>query len=216
MREVWGQDLAGEAFGDQLASETSGIWVSLRGGEVVGFTSAFRTEDLQGHGRWEIDLVAVHPEHQGEGRGRLLVEAAYGAGVRLGLSRSRAFVRVDNTASQRMFEHAGFATDGVVRTLHLWDASSVDKQGDDCPAGVRLIPVDTLTYRGLWIEGLESEKLSGNDRRHAIRCARRRVGAESRLNMGAFLCEGQLPGLDGEERPEVLHGAYHCWTRAIG
>jgi GNAT superfamily N-acetyltransferase len=63
--------------GHLLAVDPGGCWVAETGGEVAGFAVSFRRDDT-----WFLASYAVRPDLQGEGIGRLLLEAAegYGAG----------------------------------------------------------------------------------------------------------------------------------------
>jgi len=82
---------------------------------VAGFVIAFPVSSLQG-AWWEIDLLAVHPERQGQGLGRQLIQAAATAGEGLA-GRSRAVVATDNRHSARAFVRAGFQAEPSTCTL---------------------------------------------------------------------------------------------------
>ena len=76
-----------------LSIETSQAWVYERGGEIIGFCL------LQG------DLLRelyVHPDAQGTGIGRELLEVAVGHGARA------LWVYVDNPAARRFYERQGW------------------------------------------------------------------------------------------------------------
>ena len=213
LSEAWNQSIDREVFHSQLSSDTCGIWVATANGDVVGFVSAFMTFDLNNRGRWEIDLVAVRPASRRQGLGRRLVCRAWEETEGLRLDFSRAFVRVTNVESQRMFQQAGFVTDWRDHILHIWGPKA-SGGGIECSEDVNLVPVDTLTYRGLWIEGLTSGRLSESDQRRVIASAQHRIGLESRLNTGAFIPADELPGLAEDVRKQAIeHGKYHCWKR---
>ena len=74
-------------------------------------------------------------------------------------------------ASQRAFSKAGFTTDAQARSIFLWDPL-VCESAADVPEAVHLIPIDTLTYRGLWIDGFVESQLSVKEQRNVIRKAR--------------------------------------------
>jgi ribosomal protein S18 acetylase RimI-like enzyme len=82
---------------------------------VAGFVIAFPVSSLQG-AWWEIDLVAVHPDRQGRGLGRQLIQTATAGGEGLA-SRSRAVVAADNRCSARAFACAGFQGEPTACTL---------------------------------------------------------------------------------------------------
>ena len=115
-------------------------WVAEAGGSVVGFVSAFPTRTLQAES-WEIDLLAVHPQHRGQGIGTALIKLAVagatgsGATLRHGpwsfgprtkgsrQARARAAVAVKNRASRRAFEAAGFQSPSVAHHLMRCDVA---------------------------------------------------------------------------------------------
>ena len=213
LSEVWNQSIDEEVFHSQLRSDARGIWVATVNDEVLGFASAFKTSDLNKRGRWKIDLVAVRPSNQNRGLGRRLVRRAWKETERFKLDFSRAFVRITNIESKRMFQQAGFVTDWRTHVLHIWEPRASDGE-IECSKDVNLIPVDTLTYRGLWIEGLTSNRLSESDQRRVIANAQHRVYLESRLNTGAFIPANELSGLAEDVRKQAIeHGKYHCWKR---
>lgn len=178
-------------------------WLATGGGQVVGFIVAFLTHGL-GDPRWEIDLLAVHPDWTGRGLATRLIRKAAAGGMRLA-RRARAVVATDNSASARAFLRAGFRRAGVCELLicrledqapRPWvalgvtvrEAASIEEVAgwlpkdavpgvfdesevgqERCgltllvaeyhghPAGyAELIEVQTLLYRGIWIEALST------------------------------------------------------------
>ncbi len=111
-----------------LAGGEQRAWVAEAGGSVVGFVSAFPTRTLQAE-NWEIDLLAVHPQHRGQGIGTALIKLAVagatgsGATLRHGSGQARAAVAVRNRASRRAFEAAGFQSPSVARHLMRCDVA---------------------------------------------------------------------------------------------
>jgi ribosomal protein S18 acetylase RimI-like enzyme len=88
------------------------VW--LEGGRVVGTASARRVRPYaQG---WLISNVAVHPDWQGRGIGRALMEASLDFAESYGSSWVVLQVREENTVARRLYESLGFkAVDEVVR-----------------------------------------------------------------------------------------------------
>lgn len=184
---------------NMLAGGSQRAWLAIGDGAVVGFVAAFPTWGLLGR-RWEIDLLAVHPDWSGQGIATRLIGAAAEGGASLA-KQARAIVASDNTASMRAFARAGFRSAPETRQLlicrlgdqvtqpgpapgvSIREASSVAEaagwlpidaaqdasltvQGsegmklllaeqDGQPAGyAELLEVQTILYRGVWIESL--------------------------------------------------------------
>lgn len=211
VREVWSQEVMPDACEALINGETSALWVAKEADTVVGFASAFVTIDAACRRRCEIDLLAVSPSQQGKGLGPQLIAGACQEAESWDVDLIRALVRVQNSRSQRAFEKAGFRTDGRVHRLLLWPPDPVAER-DDVPQGVSLIPVETVTYRGLWIEGLEA--LGEDEQRSVVEAARAIIAHEDRLNTGALIPDDQNFSLPGDLRDQAkLQGRYHWWVR---
>jgi GNAT superfamily N-acetyltransferase len=125
-------------------------WVALDSGRVVGFVDGFTTQSPDGVRRWELDLIAVLPDARGRGAARGLVAAALEAVNDVDLI--RALVRVDNGPMQRVMAHTGFTiAAGGPHVLMVADADP-DTGADDDES---LLAVVTLTYSGIWVEGIQ-------------------------------------------------------------
>ena len=118
-------------------------------GRSAGFASSFLTQSATGERRWEIDLLAVHPDFRGLGLGSKLVETAVNAAPAVAFA--RALIHVDNVPSQRSFARHGFQPSGSPYVLHI--CSQPTAHTTVLPPTAHLVPVNTLTYRGLWLEG---------------------------------------------------------------
>ncbi len=120
-------------------------------GQMVGFVAAFPTISVEGTRRWEVDLLGVHPDYRNRGIARQLVSVATEAGRDHGAQVARALIRIGNTASLNTFFRCGFTLNPTVRNLYV-----ADGEGADSPVllpGLHLVPVETLTYAGTWVEG---------------------------------------------------------------
>lgn len=159
-------------------------------GDVVGFVDSFPTTGPNQRLRWEIDLLAVHPAFQGQKIGQRLIEAATQAGRAAGAAQARALVQVENSASQGALRRGGYATDGQVYRLMI--ASGASNEGSPMPAGAVLIPVDTMNYSGLWLEGACTPAHLAAAR---AECTRRGAGL-----VGALIHEADLTALAAAER----------------
>lgn len=206
VRDVWKQDILRTICRAHIEDDASALWITTEDGAVTGFVSAFLTVADDGRRRWEVDLIAVRAASQGRGLGTRLIRHVCKAGQARAITLTRALIRVENVLSQRAFENAGFTTDGRRHRLLLWPPGT---GGERRPyAGpVDLIPVDTLTYRGLWMEELTS--VSAQEQRRAVRAARSTVAAEGRLNTGAVIPADEENRLAPDLRDQAhVHGEY--------
>lgn len=211
VRGTWAQETLPEICQAQIEADTSVLWVVEEKNEILGFVSAFLTVDKAGRRRWEMDLVAVRPDSRGNGLGGRLIRQAYQDGAGRGVALARALIRVDNLPSQRAFQRVGFTTDRQVHHLLLWPPGTIDVPAP-CPQSVSLVPVDTLTYRGLWIEGLT--RVSPTEQRSAVRIARARIAREDRLNTGSLVPSSEEDLLTPDVRDQAkLHGRYYWFVR---
>lgn len=134
--------------------------VAEDGGCLAGFVDGFVTRSLEGVRRWEVDLIGVSAAQRGRGIATRLIEASVAAGREHGCAFARALVRLDNTASQRAFARAGFEVDAVLRLIYVCSQNAgafydtAKFVACDAPEERPdwLLPVETLTYRGGWIE----------------------------------------------------------------
>ena len=213
LQETWGDSLLFDVFMDHILSPEHQVFVAVDGGEVVGFLSAFLVPTAAP--RWEMDLIIVRSTSRGKGIGTCLIEEALTYGSNLGADCTAASIRVDNYASQRAFFKAGFTTDAQARSLFLWDPL-ICESAPDVPDTVHLIPVDTLTYRGLWIDGFVESQLSSKEQHNVIRKARSYLFSENRSNTGISIPDNlkHTIGLD-LLTTATNHGQYHRWEYAF-
>jgi ribosomal protein S18 acetylase RimI-like enzyme len=213
--DVWEQDIFADVCKAQIKDDACALWVAADGDDVAGFVSAFLTVGVGGVRRWEVDLLAVRRASRGQRLGQKLVTAACQDVARHNVSVVRAAIQVDNIASQRTFENAGFATDRRVHELLLCTPKLSDDP-DVHPKDVALLPVDTVTYRGLWIEGLTSAGLSAELQRDVVRTARSIVAREERLNTGALVPVDEVHLLAADLRNQAsVHGEYYWFVKLI-
>jgi RimJ/RimL family protein N-acetyltransferase len=69
----------------------------------------------------------VLPHARGRGVGTTIARTVAEHAFTLGIERVAAYVNVDNTASERVLERAGFTREGVVRSMPKPDGRRVDK-----------------------------------------------------------------------------------------
>jgi len=213
--DVWEQDILADVCKAQIQDDACALWVAVDGDDVAGFVSAFLTVGVGGVRRWEVDLLAVKHVSRGRRLGQKLVLVACQDAARHSVSVARAAIRADNVASQRTFENAGFATDRRVHQLLLWTPRFGDSP-DVCPRDVTLLPVDTVTYRGLWVEGLTSAGLGAELQRDVVRTARSVAAREERLNTGALIPADEARLLAADLRDQAgVHGEYYWFVKLI-
>ncbi len=123
--------------------------------QVVGFVDGFMTLSAFGQRRWEVDLLGVAPTFQGQGAGTQLVQASTQAGREMGAEVARGLVATSNMGSQKAFTKAGYVMEE--RPLNLWVSSIANRQSPianrQLPKSSYLLPVITLNYQGVWLEG---------------------------------------------------------------
>ena len=209
LQETWGDSLLFDVFVDHISSPEHQVFVAVEAGEVGGFLSAFLIPSPVP--RWEIDLIIVRSTSQGKGIGTSLIEEALIYGSHLGARWAKASIRVDNYASQRAFSKVGFTTDAQVGSVFVWEPLACESATNGSET-VHFIPVDTLTYRGLWLEGFSESQLSAKEQHSVIRAARNSIFYEDRINTGVFIPDS----LKQTIAPDLLtaatdYGQYHRW-----
>lgn len=127
-------------------------FVAALSNRVVGFADYFLTVSPDDEIRLEFDLLAVHPTARGRGIGRRLVHAGVEQAGRLGAASIRALVAVNNHAMQGLCAAHQFQRSKERFALYVIGRYP---RSPSCANHVqaRLIPVETLTYDGIWIEG---------------------------------------------------------------
>ena len=193
----------------QITDPTIALHVAVEGSEIAGFVSAFALDGATDN-PWFVDSLAVHPQSQGRGYGRHLIESTWTTARRRGFRLSRALIRTDNAPSQSCFAHSGYATDQCPHSLYLWSPQASAANGKTDP--VRLLPVDTITYRGVWLEGLAdaSEEIQCR----AVQQARAYCAREGRGPSGALIADPSRLACTLLDQAE-LKGKYHWWTIAL-
>jgi L-amino acid N-acyltransferase YncA len=149
---VWPtQDASLEQVSSAISDTDHQIAVAVDANRIVGYMSCFKTLAQDGHARWEMDELAVHPEVQGRSIGRDLVKMGTRAGRDLNIPTARALIQVDNVASQRTFARWGYIASDSFYGLYIC-TNPLDEIMTP-PADLHLVPVNTISYRGVWLEG---------------------------------------------------------------
>jgi len=126
-------------------------FVATLGGAVVGFVDIFITSDQVGGARCELDLLAVSAGARGRGIGGKLVSKTVAVATEAKAREIRALARCDNLAMQLLCSSHGFRRSSASFDLYIADAKPVARGKRRHEA--HLIPVKTLAYSGIWMEG---------------------------------------------------------------
>ena len=86
-------------------------------GRVVGYAFASPARDDDAVGLGEVQAIYLHPDSQGRGLGRRLLDAATEDLAGRGFETIVLWVLTDNAPARGFYEHAGFVPDGAARTL---------------------------------------------------------------------------------------------------
>ena len=193
----------------QIADPTMALHVAVEGDEVAGFVSAFALEGAT-DSPYFVDSLAVRPQSQGRGHGRRLIESTWTTACRHGFRLSRALIRTDNAPSQRCFARCGYVADQRPHSLYIWPPQASAANGKIAP--VRLLPVDTITYRGLWLERLADA--SAEIQHRAVQQARAYCAHEGRGPSGALIADpAHLDAVLLDQA--TLKGTYRWWTKTL-
>ena len=149
--------------------------VGLHAHTIIGFVDGFSTYSVQGIHRWEVDLLAVHPDYRGHRIGERLVRASTRAGSQRGAEVARGLIRTENIASQRTFARCAYQPDGPLCDLYVLSRNEHIQNEILFTRKVHVIPVTTLAYNGCWLEvDFSSDTQSGeypiyvNDDRYVV------------------------------------------------
>lgn len=178
-------------------------FVATTDAAVIGFVGCLFTAHPKGGRRLELDLLAVAPEAQSRGAGCKLVAASIAYARDEGARQIRALVRCENAAMHRLCRRHGFARSPEAFELHVVNPQPVARRSRLHNA--RLIPVETLSYAGLWLEGnLSAEAIT--DAHHMA------TQIEVRVISAVIPSEALETSKLLQARGFQKIGAYHWWT----
>ncbi len=126
-------------------------------GVIAGFVDGFLTISSEGTNRWELDLLAVHPDFQRRGIASTLVTSNTTIGKLMGAEIARGLVAVDNIGSQKSFAKSGYETNNVVCELMIASEINQIEEVTEVDNNTLIILVNTMNYSGLWVEGKRSK-----------------------------------------------------------
>lgn len=150
-------------------------------GAVVGYAATFMTRSAAGWSRFELDLLAVDTAARGRGVGQALVARCIQAASESGADVIRTLVRADNLAMSRICARADLLRSARPYALYIAYAPRSPRRvmARQSACAAHLVSVDTLTYRGIWLEGELCQA--------AINHAYQRAQAENRSRVGALI-----------------------------
>jgi N-acetylglutamate synthase-like GNAT family acetyltransferase len=174
---------------------------------VAGFVDGFITTSHDGVLRWEVDLLAVHPDYRGRGIGCQLIAASSREGRERSAALCRALVRTDNRKAALAFSQCKYTSD--LRTYGLYvNAELVSQSITASTEGAHLIAVETLSYCGVWVEGALSEAGFAAANRVCIERQLDACGAVIPVEQNDLISAAQSTGY-------ALIGQYNWWIYNI-
>jgi len=151
---VWEDESADDSHIAKVIAEPDHVThIALIEGQVVGFVDGFLTLSADGFRRWEVDLLAVLPEYRGKGIATQLVARNTQVGYNeMDADHARGLVAVGNIGSEKAFARASFTVENALYALYVSDAAA--NTALPKPIHIYLLPVNTINYRGVWLEGV--------------------------------------------------------------
>lgn len=105
----------------------SDVLVAVEDDAVVGYVRLEQLGPFPSHERvLEINGLAVAPDRQGDGLGRVLIEAALDEARARDAPKVTLKVLSTNARARRLYESCGFSTEGVLRREYLLRDELVD------------------------------------------------------------------------------------------
>ncbi len=136
-------------------------------GFIDGFVLPAPRNNRENHNTWEVDLLAVAPEARHQGLATTLINQILDYAPHFACTAARSVVRLDNTGAERAFQANQF------QPSHPLHRMIADPQPHNLIA-LAIPPqwqtVDTLTYRGLWIEHPSSFLKVARGTAHTLHC----------------------------------------------
>ena len=189
---------------DPLSTRNDLILVADLAGAVVGFCGSFLTRSAAGQTRFELDLLAVDESARGRGAATALIADSLAQAPLHEADIIRGLARQNNHAMQRILQRAGLAQSQRLYRLYVQSLKPSDARAGGEHAA-HLVRVDTLTYRGIWLEGELNTAAVSSARQIAMDETRSRIGAVIPAEDTATAALLRDCGL-------AVVGDYHWWT----
>ena len=188
------------------------IWIAEDNGEIIGMISTFITIASRAIRRWEVDLMAVKTRYKGAGIAHQLLRRTAEDEREQKVNFTRGLVRVDNKAAQSAFRKAGYHSNEQVYSMLVWQPHPMQETSEEINSLVNIIPVETLTYRGIWLEGLSLPKLTHDERRAVIHHARAQAIRDNRHMVSTLYPAKKLTD-DLLGNDYQVMGSYQWWRK---
>ena len=146
----FGEDADASTIAEVIKSGKHYPLIAILDDVVVGFIDGFLTKSSVGHIRAELDLLAVHPDCQGRGIGKKLINTFTKLQEVQSADYIRTLVRVDNTPMQYAISKCGYSSDKMVQALYILPKMPTKPASQS----THIVSVGTFTYRGIWLEGV--------------------------------------------------------------
>lgn len=153
-----------------IRSENVCLIATLNGqsaGFIDGFALPAPSNNPKNHSSWEIDLLAVAPEARHQGLATTLINQILDYAPHFACDCARAVVRLDNTGAEHAFQANQFEPS---HPLHLMIANPQPHTPITLAVPPQWQTVNTLTYRGLWIEHPSSFLKVARATAHTLYC----------------------------------------------
>lgn len=176
--------------------------VSAIDSQVVGVVFGFSTIAQNGTKRAELDLLGVDHEFSGRGLGKKLIRAFTEQSQQWNVALVRALVRADNVPMHHTIGKCGYTCDETICELHVLNCDFHETA--PVPESAHLLPVSTLTYSGVWLEGTISK--------HSIEAAKSHYHTAYDV-MGAVIPQDNIAALQVMQHHQSTRiGAYQWWV----
>jgi ribosomal protein S18 acetylase RimI-like enzyme len=148
---VWPQESASNRdVSAVLDHPTHQVFIAEENNRLTGFVDGFTTIDASGRHRWEVDLLAVHPEHRRKGVAQALVTACTQLTHDYPSDYARALIALNNPGSKKTFQSCAYE---CIDPVHELLVTGFKKEiYYELATHFFPVAVQTLSYHGFWLE----------------------------------------------------------------
>jgi GNAT superfamily N-acetyltransferase len=185
--------------------------VADAGGDILGLVGGFLSTTTGMVRRWEVDLLAVRSNQQNAGLGTKLLVAAWDDAEANQVKFARGLTKIGNDAAQKCFERAGYTSSGEVFNMIQWTPAQFEARSTS-RSMISLLPVETLIYQGVWVEGLDNIMVNDEDRENAVKAGRAMAANEYR-DFASAVVPANKPLSANVMSDGVIVGQYQWWRK---